>query len=159
MDQLQNLRSKNKEHLSGFRHWDQLNHAEEWIFYPENIGSRLSIDETSLSNGELYTILTNKAAKGRKGSLVAMIKGTDVTTVKDVLLKMSRRIRWRVREITLDMAPNMETIARLCFSSAMQVTDRFHVQKLCSDAVQEKRSSFFSDWQLFLHNTTNPQVL
>jgi len=136
------LERQYKEHLSGFRHWDQLNHAEEWILYPENIGARLSIDETSLSNGELYTILTNKAAKGRKGSLVAMIKGTDVTTVKDVLLKMSRRIRWRVREITLDMAPNMETIARLCFPSAMQVTDRFHVQKLCSDAVQEKRIKY-----------------
>ncbi|WP_417943180.1 ISL3 family transposase [Flavobacterium sp. RS13.1] len=27
----------------------------------------LSIDETSLSNGELYTILTNKSGKGRKG--------------------------------------------------------------------------------------------
>lgn len=33
----------------------------------------LSIDETSLSNGELYTIVTNKAAKGGKGAIVAMI--------------------------------------------------------------------------------------
>lgn len=121
------LERQYKEHLSGFRHWDQLCHAEDWVLFPKNIGPRLSIDETSLSNGELYTILTNKAAKGRKGSLVAMIKGTDVDTVKDVLLKMPRRIRWKVREITLDMAPNMEAIAKLCFPSAMQVTDRFHV--------------------------------
>jgi hypothetical protein len=35
-------------------------------YLPENLGKRLSIDETALSNGELYTILTNKAAKGRK---------------------------------------------------------------------------------------------
>nr|WP_262920334.1 hypothetical protein [Parabacteroides sp. FAFU027] len=35
----------------------------------------MSIDETSLFNGELYTILTNKAAKGRKGAFVVMIKG------------------------------------------------------------------------------------
>jgi hypothetical protein len=35
-------------------------------YFPENIGKRLSIDETALSNGELYTILTNKAAKERK---------------------------------------------------------------------------------------------
>jgi hypothetical protein len=35
------------------------------VIFPENIGKRLSIDETSLSNGELYTILTNKAAKGK----------------------------------------------------------------------------------------------
>lgn len=136
------LERQYKDHLSGFREWDQLEHAEDWILYPDNIGSRLSIDETSLSNGELYTILTNKAAKGRKGSLVAMIKGTNVATVREVLLKMSRRIRWKVREITLDMAPNMEAIAKLCFPSAMQVTDRFHVQKLCYDAVQEKRIKY-----------------
>jgi hypothetical protein len=28
-----------------------------------------------LFNGELYTILTNKAAKGKKGTIVAMIAG------------------------------------------------------------------------------------
>jgi hypothetical protein len=46
----------------------------------QNIGKRLSIDETSLSNGELYTILTNKAAKV-KGSIVAMIAGTSSRSV------------------------------------------------------------------------------
>jgi hypothetical protein len=40
-------------------------HAKRLAYFPENIGKRLSIDETSLSNGELYTILTNKAAKGK----------------------------------------------------------------------------------------------
>jgi hypothetical protein len=34
-----------------------------------------------LSNGELYTILTNKAAKGKKGAIVAMIAGTKAQTV------------------------------------------------------------------------------
>ena len=37
------------------------------LLYPENIGENLSLDETCLSNGDVYTILTNKAAKGRKG--------------------------------------------------------------------------------------------
>jgi hypothetical protein len=32
------------------------------------LSKRLSIDETALSNGELYTILTNKAAKGKEHS-------------------------------------------------------------------------------------------
>jgi len=36
----------------------------------------LSKDETSLSDGELYTILTNKAAKGKKGSIIAIMAGT-----------------------------------------------------------------------------------
>ena len=56
--------------LSNFTCWDQLEHAENWLLFPENLGEYLSIDETSLSQGELYTVLTNKAAKGRKGALV-----------------------------------------------------------------------------------------
>lgn len=99
----------------------------------------MGIDEVALSRGELYTILINKEAKGRKGSIIAIIKGTDVKTVCSVLLKMSRRRRFQVREITLDMAPNMELIARTCFAAAKRVTDRFHVQKLAFDAVQEMR--------------------
>lgn len=67
----------------------------------------MSIDETSLSNGELYTIITNKAAKGRKGSLLAMVKGTEATSVIEVLRKISRHVRSKVREVTLDMAANM----------------------------------------------------
>ena len=50
--------------------------------------------------------------------MIAIIKGTDVHTVTSVLLKLSRRRRYQVREITLDMAPNMEQIARICFPAA-----------------------------------------
>ena len=45
----------------------------------------MSIDETCLSNGEVYTILTNKAARGRKGALAAMIKGVAAETVSSIL--------------------------------------------------------------------------
>lgn len=44
-----------------------------------------------------------------------------------------------VREITLDMAPAMELISKYTFPDATLVTDRFHVQKLAYDAVQELR--------------------
>ena len=37
------------------------------------------------------------------------------------------------------MAPNMAQIARICFPAAKQVIDRFHVQKLAFEAVQEMR--------------------
>ncbi len=37
------------------------------------------------------------------------------------------------------MAGNMELIAKRCFPSAVRVTDRFHVQKLASEALQELR--------------------
>jgi hypothetical protein len=35
-------------------------------YLPENLGKRLSIDETALSNGELYNLTHKKAAKGKK---------------------------------------------------------------------------------------------
>ena len=65
--------------------------------FEKNIGAHVGLDETSLSRGELYTILINKDAKGRKGSIIAMIKGTDVRTVSDVLLRLSRKRRFQVR--------------------------------------------------------------
>ena len=37
------------------------------------------------------------------------------------------------------MALNMEQIARICFPAARRVMDRFHVQKLAYEAVQEMR--------------------
>lgn len=49
-----------KEVLSGFREWDQLEHADEWLLFPENVGPRLAIDESSLSNGELYTFFVSE---------------------------------------------------------------------------------------------------
>lgn len=98
-----------------------------------------SIDETSLWEGELYTILTNKAAKGKKGSIIAIIAGTKAETVIEILRKIPQKLRKKVAEITLDMAGNMALIAKRCFPCATQVTDRFHVQKLASEALQEIR--------------------
>ncbi|CAG5018988.1 hypothetical protein DYBT9275_06121 [Dyadobacter sp. CECT 9275] len=112
------------------------------MLYSENTGVHLSIDETALSNGELYTIVTNKATKGRKGSLVAMIKGTQADTVIQVLKKIPKRCRDKVREVTLDMAANMNLIVKRCFVKAHRVIDRFHVQKLAYEAVQEIRIKY-----------------
>jgi hypothetical protein len=39
----------------------------DWIVIPKNIGPHLSIDETCLSVGEDYTILSNKDTHGDKG--------------------------------------------------------------------------------------------
>ncbi len=102
----------------------------------------ISIDETSLSQGELYTIVTNKEAKGRKGAIISIIKGTQSEKVRAILEKISLHKRKKVKEVTLDMAPNMESIVRLTFPSAKAVTDRFHVQKLAYDAVQEIRIKY-----------------
>jgi transposase len=109
------------------------------VLFEKNVSKYLSIDETSLSQGELYTVVTSKQGKGRKGSLVAMIKGTESETVSSVLKKISERKRQKVKEVTLDMASSMQKIVKSCFPKAQQVTDRFHVQKLAYDALQQLR--------------------
>ncbi|MRX42094.1 DDE transposase, partial [Flavobacterium sp. LC2016-23] len=137
-----NLQCQYKDFLSDFKVWDQISHAKKWLVFPQNIGKRLSIDETSLSNGELYTILTNKSGKGRKGTIVAMIAGTKAETVIGVIEKIPLKQRNLVKEITLDMAGNMGLIAKKCFPNATRVTDRFHVQKLATEALQEIRIKY-----------------
>lgn len=103
------------------------------------MGTHLSIDETALSQGELYTIVTNKKAKGRAGSIVAIIEGTRADKVIEVLKQIPHQKRRKVIEITLDMAANMKLIAKVCFTKAVQVIDRFHVQKLALEAMQNVR--------------------
>ena len=136
------MQQQYKNHISDYSGWDQREHAADWILYPQNIGTHLSIDETSLSNDELYTIVTNKAAKGRKGALVAMIKGTKAEDIIEVLKKIPDRSRRQVEEVTLDMAANMNLVVQRCFREAKRVTDRFHVQKLACDAAQEIRIKY-----------------
>jgi transposase len=109
------------------------------MLFAKNIGPSLSIDETALSNGELYTVLTSKDAKGGRGAIVAMIKGTEAEKVIKVINKIPIRWRNKVKEITLDMAGSMNKIAKHCFHKATKVIDRFHVQKLAFDALQEMR--------------------
>lgn len=94
------------------------------------MGSPLSIDENSISDGELYTIITNKAAKGRKGAIVAIIGGTVSEQVIEVLERMPEDLLNQVEEVTLDMADSMRKIVCRCFPKAIRVIDRFHVQKL-----------------------------
>lgn len=136
------FRRQYKKSLSDFKNWKQKPHAEDYILYPENCSDSLSLDEVALSDGELYTVLTSKTAKGRKGrkgSIVAIIKGTKSEEVTEYILKISRKTRRKVKEITLDMAGSMKLIAKQCFPKAVQVVDRFHVQKLAIEAVQELR--------------------
>lgn len=139
------LQTQYKEHLSDYPDWDQKEHAQDYILYAKNIGYHLCIDETALSKGELYTILTNKDKRGRKGSIIAMVKGTKAEDVIAVLMQIPQEQRNLVKEITLDMAGSMQKIAKACFPRAMQVIDRFHVQKLVYEAVQELRITY--RWQ------------
>jgi transposase len=133
------LSQQYKNHLSGFHQWDQLEHAEEWVLFADNIGPSLCLDEVALSDGELYTVLTNARAKCQKGSLIAMVKGVKSDDVSKILARIPEQKRKDVKEISVDMANSMEKIARDSFPDAQVVTDRFHVAQLISDAVQEIR--------------------
>jgi len=112
------------------------------MLFPLNIGEYLSIDEVCLSQGELYTFVTHKKGRGKKGTLVASIKGTSSKDIIEVLEKLPLAYRKRVKEVTLDMAKNMESAVKGSFPCAKLVTDRFHVVKLLVDALQHIRIKF-----------------
>ena len=69
-----------------------------------------------------------------------IIKGTDVP-IQSLLsyLNCPSPPIYQVREIYFGYGSNMEQIARICFPAAKRVTDRFHVQKVAYEAVQEMR--------------------
>jgi transposase len=139
-----NLRYQYKEYISDFRYWEK-EHPYPYVLHKKNIGTHLSIDETSLSQGELYTIVTNKEGHGRHGTLVAMNQGTKSEEVISALEKLPRSLRLKVKEITLDLSPTMRIIARKSFPKATLVSDRFHVQRLMSEALSDLRIDY--RWQ------------
>ncbi|MBE0392024.1 hypothetical protein BJQ96_01870 [Flavobacterium sp. PL0002] len=71
-----------------------------------------------------------------------MIAGTKADKVIGVIEKIALKKRNLVQEITLDMAGNMNLIAKKYFPNATRVTDRFHVKKLTTKALQEIRIKY-----------------
>jgi len=113
------------------------------LIYPENITNKLSIDEVSLSKGELYTFVTNKnTGVKNKHSIVAVINGTEAKVIQEVLEKISLQKRNQVQEVSMDMARNMGLAIRNSFPNCSMVIDRFHVVRLVMDAMQHIRVSF-----------------
>jgi transposase len=107
------------------------------MLFPENVGPQLSIDEVAVTNGELYTVPTNKAAHGKQRALVAMMEGTKVCAMAPILANIPFEKRTLVTEVTPDMSESMQAIVKQAFPNTMLVLDRFHVQHLVSDTVQE----------------------
>lgn len=93
----------------------------------------------SLSHGELYTFVSSRDAKGRKGKLVAVIASTKASELTQVLMKIPEAIRKTVTEVSMDMAPAMSNACLKAFYNADQVIDRFHVLRLPADAMQHIR--------------------
>ena len=92
-----------------------------------------------MTNGERYTVLTNKAAPSKQGALVAMVEGTKVCDLTPILAKSPFEKRTLVTEVTLDMSGAMHAMVTQAVPRATLGLDRFHLQRLVSEAVQEIR--------------------
>jgi len=132
------LEKQYKNGLSNFREWEKEVNPKALVF-SKNFGRWMSIDEVALSKGELYTVITNKEAHGKKGCLAAIIEGTKNEVVTEVLKKVPIEIRMKVEEITLDFANSMDWICRTNFPNAKMTGDRFYIQKIVSEGLQEIR--------------------
>ena len=132
------LEKQYKEKLSNFREWEKEVNPEALV-YAQNFGKWMSIDEVALSKGELYTVITNKEKHGRKGALAALIKGTKNEVISKALEKVPIGTRMGVKEVTLDFANTMDWICRTNFPNATMVGDRFHIQQIVSEGLQEIR--------------------
>ncbi len=109
-----------------------------FYFNASNIGLYMSLAETCLSNGEVWTFLTNKDGKSGRGSLAAAIPGTKSYEIISILVNaMDKAVRLRVKEVTCDLSPSMMLIAQEVFYNAHVVYDRFHVQQVYNETVDE----------------------
>jgi transposase len=104
------------------------------MVFPENITTRLAIDESSLSQGELNTFVSSRDIIGRKGKLIAMVSSILSVKIAEVLPKIPKSQRELVQEVTLVMASSIRKACELAFPNAVLVTDRFHVVRLVMDA-------------------------
>jgi transposase len=121
------LEKNYKEHLSGFREWEQADHASDWILLPENMGENLSIDE-SMHQKDLFTFISNKDGHGKKGTLIAVVRGTKASEVVKVLMQIPEDKRLAVKEVTMDYSDSMHAIVEAAFPKADITIDVFHVR-------------------------------
>jgi transposase len=70
---------------------------------------------------------------------VAIVAGTKVEDVIKTLWKLPEQKRNKIEDVTLDLASNMQVIVKRSFPNSVRVTDRFHFQKLATEAVQDLR--------------------
>lgn len=129
-----------RDRISGYAQWCEQELSGGYYFNGNNIGPYMSLDETCLSNGEVWTFLTNKDGHGGKGTLAAAIPGTKSDDIISILvLAMGRNLRRKVKEVTCDLSPSMMLIAQEVFYNAYVVNDRFHVQQVYNEAIDEIR--------------------
>jgi len=106
------------------------------------MGEILHIDEVALSNGELYTLVTNPKSRAKRNTIVAIIEGTKAIDIINVLNEIALYRRKKVKAVSSDMAPNMQLAIKKSFENAEVVIDKFHVIKLVLEALESQRIKY-----------------
>lgn len=106
----------------------------------DNVGERMSIDETAPSRGDLFTILSNKDGHGRKGTIAAMVRGTRSEELSAVFDRIPLEKRLGVKEVTMDFSDSMCSAVTASFPNAEVTIDCFHVIHLATGALDELRT-------------------
>ena len=71
-----------------------------------------------------------------------MIHGVASDTVSGILRKDPRELSCKVKTVTTDLSSAMMLTVRAAFPKAMLINDRFHVQQLVTDAIDQMRIGF-----------------
>jgi len=111
-----------------------LNEKSLYVFKPENIGERMSIDDKSIGH-EGYTIMSNTAT----GRIAMLIESTQSEELEKAMQLFGKELL-KVRSISLDMSPTYLKLCQEQMPYAQKVVDKFHVMQYVYDAVLDVRS-------------------
>jgi len=104
-----------------------------YVFKPENLGAKMSIDDKSLSN-EGFTIMSNS----QSGKIALMLESCKLSEVSSALSLFGCDLR-KVESISCDMSPTYLSALKEQMPWAKRVIDKFHVMQYVYSAVSEVR--------------------
>ena len=70
------------------------------------MGDYLSIDE-SMHGKDLFTFFSDKDGHGKRGTLIAAVRGTKAEDVSRQLMRIPQEKREVVKEVTMDVSDSM----------------------------------------------------
>jgi len=104
-----------------------------YVFKPENLGDKMSIDDKSLSD-QGFTIMSNS----RSGKIALMIESCKKDEVSTAISLFSSELQ-KVESISCDMSPTYLSAIKEQMPWAKIVIDKFHVMQYVYDAVTDVR--------------------
>lgn len=104
-----------------------------YVFKPENLGEKMSIDDKSLS-GEGFTIMSNS----KSGKIALMVESCRKDEVSSAISLFGSELQ-KVESISCDMSPTYLSVIKEQMPSANIVIDKFHVMQYVYGAVSDIR--------------------